>query len=108
MELVRVSHEMSLCVAPRETDVTTVLLMRVVWVQWSEVYPGTPHVMPDRTKLTTIAPPPAIASLLNKPGQAQGTANSFDVAADTVRGLASRNLSISVCLTGVILLQVSP
>lgn len=30
----------------------------------------------------------------------------FETAAETVRGLASRNLSISVALTGVILLQV--
>ena len=54
------------------------------------------------TNIATLA----IASLLNAPGQAQATTTSFDLAADTVRGLASRNLSISVCLTGVILLQV--
>lgn len=32
---------------------------------------------------------------------------TFEEAADVVRGIASRNLSISVSLTGIILLQVS-
>lgn len=48
MGLVQVRYGISPCVELRETDITAVLLMRVVWVQWSEVYPGTPHVMSDR------------------------------------------------------------
>ncbi|KAJ9112202.1 hypothetical protein QFC20_002383 [Naganishia adeliensis] len=64
----------------------TVLLLRVVFVQWSEVYP-------------------AINSLLGTTGKIASEGADFETAAETARGLASRNLSISVALTGVILLQ---
>ncbi|KAI5455009.1 hypothetical protein NCC49_002284 [Naganishia albida] len=64
----------------------TVLLLRVVFVQWSEVYPSINSLLGSTSKVTNAGP-------------------DFETAAQTVRGLASRNLSISVALTGVILLQ---
>jgi hypothetical protein len=48
----------------------------------------------------------AISSLLGSTTKVTDAGPDFHTAAHTARGLASRNLSISVALTGVILLQV--